>query len=597
MAITIYEQIARQVLMTGDPTTGSDGRLYLDGMMTQAKLSEAIAEPIFVGEIFRDGQSVTSKYTVNAKPGDAVRVPLAVPFPSSSRTLAIGGRTGTTDNGGVINRNAPMLPTDDEFMVFLSQVNDQMILFPELSMNWLPVNKIAQRIGSYAETVVEDRSSSILAEILGYNIYRSLNGASNLNQIDITADGAYGTLLNELNTRLDNGDLITNAHAFPTRGRCIIGRPSFVNRMLNRSSGVILTGSDMAQSMLKEYNFDVNIAERDYVGNAYKGYTMGFDIQSANDYIWHRAEAYLGLAQGSLDNVLAVVVSFDANAASTNIDLGVKMVDHSGNPRGLEAQPLNCWGHEAFRLSQIVGDTSLTNDIFTALGFTDATRVYPIAPKDVFTATNSNQILIPIYGIDGTITGYQTAAYAPKPNGGNIQSPNGTFTVTNTLTHIASNGATTATAGTDYTATLTAASNYSLPSAISVVVGTKTLTVNLDYTYNSTTGALVIDGEDVLANIVITAAGVPDTYDSTATLTGCTATNTGTDVATYGVAYTSTITAAEGYTLPAALAAITVGGSAITLTTDYTYNSTTGVLTILAAKVTGDIAFTCVATN
>ncbi|MFA6377371.1 MAG: hypothetical protein WCW63_01965, partial [Acholeplasmataceae bacterium] len=82
-----------------------------------------------------------------------------------------------------------------------------------------------------------------------------------------------------------------------------------------------------------------------------------------------------------------------------------------------------------------------------------------------------------------------------------------------------------------------------------------------------------------------------------ATLTGCTATNTGTDVATYGVAYTSTITAAEGYTLPAALAAITVGGSAITLTTDYTYNSTTGVLTILAAKVTGDIAFTCVATN
>ena len=76
MAINSYEKIARTVLQGADPVTGKDGRLYLDGTMTPAVLSEAIAEALYVGEIFRDGQSVTKKYTVNAKVGDMVRVPL-----------------------------------------------------------------------------------------------------------------------------------------------------------------------------------------------------------------------------------------------------------------------------------------------------------------------------------------------------------------------------------------------------------------------------------------------------------------------------------------------------------------------------------------
>ena len=127
MAINSYEKIARTVLQGADPVTGKDGRLYLDGTMTPAVLSEAIAEALYVGEIFRDGQSVTKKYTVNAKVGDMVRVPLETPFPSSSRTLALANRPGTEGNGGILNKNAPMLPSDDEFAVFMNQVNDQMI--------------------------------------------------------------------------------------------------------------------------------------------------------------------------------------------------------------------------------------------------------------------------------------------------------------------------------------------------------------------------------------------------------------------------------------------------------------------------------------
>jgi hypothetical protein len=430
MAITNYEQIARQVLMTGDVTEDSSGRLSIDGISSQSKLSEAIAEAIYVGEIFRNGQSVTSKYTVNAKVGDAVRVPLRTPFPSSSRTLSLGGRTGTDGNGGIINMNEPMMPANEEFIVFLNQVNDQDIVFADMAMEMMPINKTAEIIASYSQSVVEDRSASILAEILSYSIYRSLNGASCINTINTATAGAYGTLLNNLNTALDNGDLITGAHTYPTQGRCIIARPSFVNGMFNRDSGVILTGSDLAQTMLKEYNFKANIADRDYVGNAYRGNVMQFDIQCAANYIWTLAEKYLGLTAGALDNVLGVAVSFDTTAVSENIDLGVKMID-SQKPRGLRAQPLNCWGHEGFRLNQLIGTTSLKNDIFTAAGFTAAVRKYPIAPKDVFTTANTNQIQVPIYDATGNIVGYRAIANIPKPNSGNIK--NSTTFVTLTL--------------------------------------------------------------------------------------------------------------------------------------------------------------------
>ena len=322
-----YEQISRDVLMSGDPVTGKDGRLYLDGTMTQAKLSEAIVEAIYVGEVFRDGQSVTKKYAVGAKVGDYVRVPLDTPFPSSSRTVATGGRPGTQGNDGIFNMNAPMMPADSEFGLVLNQVNDQMIVFPDMAKEWMPIRTVAQRIAGYAKTVVEDRTASTLAEILAYNVYRSLNGADNIRTINVATEDAYSTLLNNLSASMSNGDLLTNAHAYGTQGRTIIARPSLIEYAFNRKSGIILTGSDFAQSMLKDISFDTNLSDRDYVGNSFKGYAMGFAWQEANDYVWSLTEKYLGLAAGALDNVYGVAVSYEATAASEAIDLGVKVID------------------------------------------------------------------------------------------------------------------------------------------------------------------------------------------------------------------------------------------------------------------------------
>lgn len=478
--INNIEQIARDVLMTGDPVTGRDGALYLDGTMTQAKLSEAIVEAIYVGDIFRDGQSVTKKYAVGAKAGDYVRVPLETPFPSSSRTLAIGGRPGTEGNDGIYNTNRPMQPTDSEFGIVLNQVNDQMIIFPEMVKEWMPIRTMAQRIAGYAKTVVEDRSASTLAEILAYNIYRSLNGADNIVTSDITQEDAYSALLNSLSAKMSDGDLATNAHAYGTQGRTIIARPSFIEYAFNRKSGIILTGSDFAQSMLKDINFDTGLSERNYVGNSFKGYAMSFAWQEANSYIWNLTEKYLGLAQGALDNVYGVAVSYEATAASEAIDLGVKIVD-ANFVRGLLAQPLNAWGHEAFRLSYIIGKPALNNDSLTAMGFTANERRRPVAPKQVFTKQNSDKIVLPIYNTSGEVIGYKEHVNVPKPNGDNVRS---------SLTNVTITVAGTANAAiTD--ATLTVTNGEFKPAVVNNGDGTYTFTV----------------GQNTAASVVVAATG------------------------------------------------------------------------------------------
>lgn len=414
------EDFVKSALMgLGATEQDPNGRFYLDGSMVNAELSQVIAEAIYISEIFRDGQSVTGKYTTDRKAG-AVRVMLDTPLPSTSRTTSYGGREGTPGNAGVINVNPPLLPTNDEFMVYLNQVNDQAMLFPDLGKEYVPLDVMAQKIAGYAKSVTQDRSASTLAEIIAYAYFRSLNGGENLvNASDLTQENAYADLINTLNAKMDDGDPAQGAFTYATEGRTIIGRPTFINNVFSRKSGVIMLGGDMAQEMLKNYDLDVEMSGRNYVGTGYKGYAMQFHFQSAPTYIWALAEKYLGLPAGALDNVDAIAVSFEATAMGRVIDLGVKMID-ANEVRGLKAQPLNVWGHEAFRKSFVIGNDTLTNDYLTAtLGFTADSRKHPVHPNMV---KNANTVAVPIYGENGNIIGYREIAQGPKPNGDNFQS-------------------------------------------------------------------------------------------------------------------------------------------------------------------------------
>ena len=64
------EAFVKSALMgLGATEQDPNGRFYVDGSMVNVELSQAIAEAIYIEEIFRDGQSVTGKYTTDRKAG------------------------------------------------------------------------------------------------------------------------------------------------------------------------------------------------------------------------------------------------------------------------------------------------------------------------------------------------------------------------------------------------------------------------------------------------------------------------------------------------------------------------------------------------
>ncbi len=186
-------------------------------------------------------------------------------------------------------------------------------------------------------------------------------------------------------------------------------------------------------------------------------------------------------------------------------------------------------------------------------------------------------VTIPGAAITGNIVISATAVELPDTY--NVTLPTGNITAT---------GETTATEGVDYTATLKAADGYVLPDTITVKVNGITIT---DYEYNKTTGVITIPAITVSGAIVIsaTAVKIPDVYNVTLPTGNITA--TGNTTATEDVAYTVTLKAADGYVLPNAIT-VKVNGTEIT---NYSYDKTTGVVTIPADEVTGNIVISATA--
>lgn len=137
--------------------------------------------------------------------------------------------------------------------------------------------------------------------------------------------------------------------------------------------------------------------------------------------------------------------------------------------------------------------------------------------------------------------------------------------------------------GTTYTGQITPATGHSYPASVTVKVGTTTLAAG-DYTYDAGTGKVTIPAARVTGSITVTATCPASTYGVTGTITNGSLTPV---TAAYGTAYTGTITPDAGYDRPAGIT-VKVGGAELAAG-DYTYDAGTGIVTIPADKVTGDI--------
>ena len=135
------------------------------------------------------------------------------------------------------------------------------------------------------------------------------------------------------------------------------------------------------------------------------------------------------------------------------------------------------------------------------------------------------------------------------------------YSISVAATGCAVSGASTITEGETATLTATAADGYVLPEAITVT--------GASYTWDRTTGALVLSSPTGAVHVTVTAAKLPSVYSITVAASGCTV--SGASTITEGGTATLTATANSGYSLPEA---ITVTGAS------HTWDKATGVLTL-----------------
>ena len=150
----------------------------------------------------------------------------------------------------------------------------------------------------------------------------------------------------------------------------------------------------------------------------------------------------------------------------------------------------------------------------------------------------------------------------------------------------------------DYTTTIQPNEGYALPDSINVTVGEEVLVQGTDYTYNRTTGEVVIKKEKITAPIVIEAK--PDCVvvkdETKCSITELDDENNVDDdnLAEYGCDYVAVITPNNGYLLPENID-VTTGGNTLVEGTDYTYDTETGKVVVNSDKIAGNLTIKSVA--
>ena len=228
-------------------------------------------------------------------------------------------------------------------------------------------------------------------------------------------------------------------------------------------------------------------------------------------------------------------------------------------------------------------------------GFTISGTNIPTGTTDA----NGNYIVnVPskgTYTVTATKTGYASVSGDVTISEAGVTSISltaqvGTYSYSSNITHGTASpaSATAVPYGTDYTITVTGnpSAGYNHPTSVSVTVGGVAIGGSA-YTYTSSTGRLVIKGEYITGDIVVTATCPARTFNFTTSLTNGTA-NPSSATLTYRVAKSIALTPSTGYVMPDSVT-MTRGGSAYT---GFTYNKEFGGVTIPGTDITGDMVLT-----
>lgn len=401
-----------------EAVTNKGGYTYINGQLMPKALSRILARSIRAGRIMRPGVGMTEKFVgaLNPKEIMSITVQLQKNIGIHTRTLRDGGKAGTPNNDGIMNTNRKIIPATSPFEIPVRQVDDQPLFFPELALEAMLFDEVAETVGNYFDNQVNSMDSYHLAKAVSYAIWRYTNSTKKDNIITIKRadDAGYQDLamikmLNRLNAVMSNGDAQTGLGTFKGR-RQLTATNELIGYLRSPKTGYV-SNTEQGANIFYSPNFDLDETMR--MGEQYRGHINGYDMQEMNQQTLDNMCAWLGLEAGSLDGILGIVttpLSYASGGASKN---EMKLLQ-STEFDGVVGFPLIKFGGSAYRQIFLIVDETWTipTKLQTVLGPASC-----IAPRD-WGDVEYEPIERVNYDADGNPTGTtEVLANVIAPNG------------------------------------------------------------------------------------------------------------------------------------------------------------------------------------
>jgi hypothetical protein len=314
--------------------------------------SAKVKENIFQNILTRPGEAVTEQFSTDVDAGE-IQVIRVKPNNNEAREI------GSDRNGSWFNGDDASESTTEAYGIKILDVIDYNIDIPANQQDMMRVDLAEAELTNLSGKVAKNVNALTIACQLAKNFNDVKAGSVADNKVTVT-DGDYLSALIDAGSKLDDGNEAQGIDAYPDDWRAVFIRSKAKAELLKKGQ-IIIGGSNDAQTILRKGGFDTETSP-DVAKTGYLGEVDNMPVYMTSKSIWAKAEQYMGLTKGALDNVEMLVVSGVGTGRALAFNSAIKIID-SPKGQGRRIQPKYRFGAECWDALSVV---PCVNSSFTA---------------------------------------------------------------------------------------------------------------------------------------------------------------------------------------------------------------------------------------
>lgn len=318
-----------------------NGAPNINGVRARAKLAQALLENIFQGLVETNDRGITDKFATETEISENAQIFVnrILPVRMDPREL------GSSKNGASFSQHSHYTQTTTVGIEVLTVIDDTIII-PRASQDLINVDLLAKQVDLYTKRINTIINGATAGAKLLTTWKADLDGKE-YNHIDVTAADITNknvlTRFIEANDLLDQGDVENGIDVFPEDSRVAVFKAG--SRAFLKAAGILeLGGANYAYDIAKGDGISQgdkkSVREDGFIGTI-----DGVPCHQLSGESLRHASKFLGLPEGELagSNFLGYVASSYANARGVSTVEQIKIVDTRGG-QGVELQPFTKFG-------------------------------------------------------------------------------------------------------------------------------------------------------------------------------------------------------------------------------------------------------------